>query len=180
MGSFEFLKQYNCLYNKIASAMITNLEFCQAVAKEKKMTFISTGMCTLFDVDKVVEMFRTVNCPFVLMHCVSTYPCDDSECNLLMIKTLQQRYGCHVGYSGHERGLLPSILAVSLGATVVERHITEDRTDYGSDQAASLERKGMELLVRDCNDVYTIFGHGVKHISEKEKEIARKLRYWSA
>lgn len=173
-----FLNDYTLKYNKIASAMLTNIPFLKSVAEEKKHTFISTGMSTYKSIDKAVEIFKKYNCPFTLMHCVSTYPSDDEECNIIMIKTLKERYNCDVGYSGHEKGILPSTLAVSFGARVLERHITLDRTMYGSDQAASLEKRGLEILVRDSHAVQGILGDGKKHISDKEKQIAKKLRYF--
>lgn len=173
-----FLRRYNIPYNKIASTMLTHLPFIEMVAKEGKHTFISTGMSSFKDIDEVVEIFSKHHCPFTLMHCVSTYPSDDNECNIFMIQTLKNRYKCDVGYSGHERGIFPSALAVAFGARVLERHITLDRTMYGSDQAASLEKRGLEILVRDSHAVQGILGDGKKHISDKEKQIAKKLRYF--
>ena len=173
-----FLKQYNLKYNKIASAMLTNIPFLELVAEEQKHTFISTGMITCKDIDKAVKIFRKYDCPFTLMHCVSTYPCPNEDCNILVIKTLKERYKCDVGYSGHEKDVLSSVLAVAAGAVVLERHITLDRAMYGSDHAASLEKRGLELLVRDSRLVGTILGDGKKRITEKEKEIAKKLRYF--
>ena len=177
--SLKFLDRYNSHYSKIASAMITNLEFCREVAKRGKKTFISTGMSTFSDLDKVVSIFEHQDCDYELMHAVSTYPCEDADVNLLAIQTLGERYGCKVGYSGHERGILPTVIAVVLGATSIERHITLDRSSYGSDQAASLEKHGLELLVRDCRSVYEMMGHGDKKILPAEAECARKLRYWA-
>jgi N-acetylneuraminate synthase len=176
--SQKFLSSYNFNYNKIASTMLTNIPFLELVAKEKKHTFISTGMSSFDEIDKAIEIFKNQNCPFTLLHCVSTYPSEDDECNILMVKTLKERYNCDVGYSGHERGVLPSTLSVAFGARVIERHITLDRTMYGSDQAASLEKRGLELLVRDSREVRAILGDGKKTFSEKEKQIAKKLRYF--
>ena len=175
--SQEFLMQYNLPYNKVASAMLTHENLLNVIAKERKHTFISSGMSGVEILDKVVEIFKKHQCPFTLMHCVSTYPSDDEECNISAIKTLQERYGCDVGYSGHERGVLPSILAVVFGARVLERHITLDRTMYGSDQAASLEKRGLELLIRDARRTIDIMGDGEKRITDKEIPIAKKLRY---
>lgn len=175
--SFEFLRQYHLPYNKIASAMLTHEKLLRLMAQEGTHTFISTGMSDWAKIDHAVEIFRQHDCPFTLLHCVSTYPSDDEECNISALKTLQERYQCPVGYSGHERGVLPSVLAVALGATVIERHITLDRTMYGSDQAASLEHRGLELLVRDCRRVAAILGDGDKHITARELPIAQKLRY---
>ena len=112
------------------------------------------------------------------MHTVSTYPTKDIDCNINMIDTLKKKYNCKIGYSGHEVGLLPSILAVTKGATVIERHITLDRSMYGSDQAASLEPEGLRRLVRDIRSIETISGNGVKIFSDEEKAVAKKLRYF--
>jgi len=176
--SQDFLKQFNSKYNKIASALITHEKLLTMVAKEKKHTFISTGMSNWKIIDNAVKLFKDNDCPFSLLHCLSTYPSEDEECNIKLVKTLKERYDCEVGYSGHERGLLPSVLAVAYGATILERHITLDRTMYGSDQAASLEKRGLELLVRDARRVKAILGDGqIKEISGKEASIAKKLRY---
>lgn len=180
LKSLNFLTQYDLKYNKIASAMLTNLAFVEAVAKEGKKTFISTGMCEIENIDAVIDIFRRYKTSYTLLHCVSTYPCDDADCNVLAIQTLGERYKCDVGYSGHEKGVLPSVLAVAEGATVIERHITLDRTSYGSDQSASLEKHGLELLVRDCKDVYKMLGIGNKIFGDKEKAVAKKLRYWES
>lgn len=176
--SQEFLRKYDLPYNKIASAMLTHKGLLNMVAAEGKHTFISTGMSHFDAIDEAVEIFKNYGTPYTLLHCVSTYPCEDHECNLMMIPALGAEYRCPVGYSGHERGILPSVLAVAVGATVIERHITLDRTMYGSDQSASLERRGLELLVRDCRDVWKMLGDGEKRILPKEQECARKLRYW--
>jgi len=177
LSSQEFLKQYDLPYNKVASAMLTYYELLEKIAEEKKHTFISCGMSDFEIVDRALDIFKKHNCPFSLLHCVSTYPSEDEECNIMTIKTMRKKYNCDVGYSGHERGVLPSILAVMLGATVLERHITLDRTMYGSDQAASLEKRGMELMVRDARRVSDVLGDGKKVITEKEISIAKKLRY---
>lgn len=176
--SQDFLKQYNLKYNKIASAMILHWEFVDHVAKEKKLTLVSTGMATLDDIEKAVAIFKRHNCPYVLMHTVSTYPCKDEDCNVFMVKTLKEKFNCRVGYSGHEVGILPSVLAVAEGAEVIERHITLDRAMYGSDQSASLEKRGLEILVRDCREVKSILGTGIKTFSDSEKSVAKKLRYF--
>ncbi len=176
--SQKFLKKYNLKSNKIASAMMTHWDFVEYVAREKKLTFISTGMSTYKDIDRIVKIFDDNKCPYILMHSVSVYPCIDSECNIFMVRRLKERYKCRVGYSGHEVGLLPSILAVAMGAEAIERHITLDRIMYGTDQAASLEARGLEILVRDCRRIKEIIGNGHKTISEKEKITADKLRYF--
>jgi len=176
--SQKMLRKYKSKYNKVASAMLTSIPFLKAVAEEKKHTYISTGMSSLEEIDKAVGIFREQTCPFTLLHCVSTYPCEDADCNLLCMETLKKRYNCEVGYSGHERGILPSVLAVALGATAVERHITLDKKMYGSDQAASVERADLELMIKQIREIPKILGNGIKCVSEKERSIAKKLRYF--
>jgi N-acetylneuraminate synthase len=176
--SLKFLEQYDLKLNKVPSALTTYIPFLEKVAEQGKKTLISTGMCTLQDVDKAVKIFTDHKCPYVLNHCVSTYPSPPEELNLNVIHTLKNRYKCEVGYSGHEVDLLPSILAVALGATYVERHITLDRAMFGTDQAASLEKRGLELLVRDARRIDTLLGSSEKRISPSEKDVAKKQRYW--
>jgi N-acetylneuraminate synthase len=172
------MKNFNCKYNKVASALLGNFEFLNEVASEKKYTFISTGMSVLEEIDKVVDVFKKNNCPFELMHCNSTYPMKNEDACLSMIKVLRDRYNCSVGYSGHEPGRVVSFAACAIGATSLERHITLDRTMYGSDQAASLEIEDMMRLVKDIRGIPKFIGDGKKVISEKEKEIRKKLRYY--
>lgn len=176
--SLTFLSRYNLPYNKVASPMLTNEAFLHRVSIERKLTFISTGMSTYEDISRATQIFYDAQCPFILMHTVSIYPLRDDCSNLLMIKTLRELYGCPVGYSGHEVGLLQAPLAVSLGAIAIERHITLNRAGYGTDQAASVERAGLERLVRDCRLVNAMLGDGVKRILPGEAENAKKLRYW--
>ena len=178
LKSQEFLKKFNLPFNKIASAMITNVPLLEMVASEKKHTFISTAMCNFEDIDKAVKIFRKANCSYTLMHCVGTYPCADEDCNLLMIKTLKERYKCPVGYSSHSPGIFSIPLAVMLGAEAIEVHITLDRSSYGSDQSSSLEERGLELAIRDCVSIDKYLGRGLKDFSDKEKAVAKKLRYW--
>lgn len=176
--SQKFLQQYKLPFNKIASAMLTHIPLLKMVAEEKKPTFISTGMSKFGEIDRAVGIFKDADCPFALLHAVSTYPCADEVCNLSLIPVLKERYGCPVGYSGHEVGILPSVIAVVLGAVVLERHITLDRAMYGSDQAASLEKKGVELLIRDARIVSTLLGDGQKKIIEAELKTQKSLRYF--
>ena len=176
--SLEFLDKYDLPHHKIASAMITHHDFLKEVASRKKHTFISTGMATMMIIEQAVDIFARMGTPYTLMHSVSAYPCPDEECNIGMIPKLLERFSGPVGYSGHEEGLLPSILAVAFGASVIERHITLSRSMYGSDQSASLEKHGLEILVRDCRLVKTYIGNGRKAIGNIEQEVARKLRYW--
>ena len=138
--SQEFLRQYNLKHNKVASAMLTNIELLESIAQEKKPTFISTGMSTIDEIRNAVKIFRKHNCPFELMHTNSSYPMKNEEANLNCIGTLKNEFSCNVGYSGHEAGAtLVCVAAVLLGATSIERHTTLDRSMYGSDHAASLE-----------------------------------------
>jgi N-acetylneuraminate synthase len=175
--SLKFLDQYNLKFNKIASAMIVDLNFLNEVAKRKKHTFISTGMSTKHDIDKAVDVFKKNQCSFELMHCVSTYPMKPEDANLLTINDLKKKYNCKVGYSGHENGVAISLAAFSLGITSLERHITLDRTMYGSDQAASLEFSGMRDLVESIKKMSIAYGEAsIGKITEEEKQIALKLR----
>jgi N-acetylneuraminate synthase len=171
-----FLQRFNLTYNKIASAMIVYDDLLKLVASEKKHTFISTGLSTIDDIDKAVQIFQDVGCPFDLMHCVSTYPMKDEDANLKMINTLRERYNCNVGYSGHEVGLAVSYAATALGVTSLERHITLDRSMYGSDQSASVEPAGFKMLVGAVRKIEQAMGDGIKHILEDEVPIAKKLR----
>ena len=178
--SLEFLKKYDCPYNKIASAMMTNLEFVQAVGNEKKPTLISTAMCNFEDISRMYSRWHAVGHYLItLMHCVGVYPCPESDLNLKMIPVLAQKFNAAVGYSGHEASVSPSVMAVVLGAVAVERHITLDRTMYGSDQAASLEPHGFKSLVDQIRKIPAILGDGIKRITEGEKVVAKKLRYWA-
>jgi N-acetylneuraminate synthase len=174
--SLIFLNEFNCKYNKVASAMIVDQNFLMQVAQQKKYTFISTGMSTMNQIREAVRIFKDFNCPFELMHTVSTYPMPDSDANLLCIPMLKKEFDCDVGYSGHETGLSISYAAVALGATSLERHITIDRTMYGSDQAASIEPHGLRQLVGAVRKIEKALGDGVKKITPGEIEVAKKLR----
>jgi len=176
LESQKFLRQFNCNYNKIASAMLTYEPLLQEVASEKKHAFISTGMSDVKNIDRAVQIFREAGCPFELMHCVSTYPMVDEDANLNCIKTLRDRYGCDVGYSGHEVGLAVSYAAAALGITSLERHITLDRAMYGSDQSASVEPTGLRMLVGAIRKIEQAMGDGKISINEKEIPISKKLR----
>lgn len=176
MDSQKFIRQFNCDYNKIASAMLVSEELLYMVAAEGKYTFISTGMSDVAQIDRAVEIFREAACPFELMHCVSTYPMQDEDANLNCIPSLRDRYQCNVGYSGHEGGLAVSYAAAALGITSLERHITLDRTMYGSDQAASVEPMGLWMLVGAVRKIEKAMGNGVIGITEQQIPIAQKLR----
>lgn len=171
-----FLRKFDLKYNKIASAMIVHEELLREVASEKKHTFISTGMCSLADIEKAVSIFRDADCPFELMHCVSTYPMEDEDANLNCINTLRDRFGCDVGYSGHEVGLAISYGAAAMGITSLERHITLSRAMYGSDQSASIEPAGFRQLVGAVRKIERAMGDGVVGMHTKEMPIAKKLR----
>lgn len=173
----KFLNQFQLAYNKIASAMLTNEELLEEVAKEGKYTFISTGMSSLEEIDHIVDVFRKHQCPFELMHCNSTYPMKEEDANLKVMQTLKERYHVdYVGYSGHETDLLVSICAVAAGASSIERHITLDKTMYGSDQKASIEPYELCKLVHDIRSIEKIMGNGIKVLSEAEEATKRKLR----
>ena len=175
-NSQDFLNQFNCKYNKIASAMIVDEELLLMVAKEGKHTFISTGMSTLEDITNAVAIFRKENCPFELMHCVSTYPMKEENANLNTINTLRDKFDCDVGYSGHEAGLAISYAAATMGITSLERHITLDRSMYGSDQSASIEPAGLRQLVGAVRKIEKAMGDGVIKILDDEIPIAENLR----
>lgn len=173
-----FLRKYNLKYNKIASPMIAHTELLHAVAEERKPTFVSTGMSTYEQIDPAVEIFRHLECPLVLMHCVAEYPAPEEVLNLRCLVELWRRYRCPVGYSGHEVTMIPGVLAAMMGAVAVERHITLDRAMYGSDQAASLEKRGLELLVSYTRTIPIVMGDGQKRITAAEEANAKKLRYY--
>ena len=177
LDSQIFLQQYNLKYNKVASAMLTHTELLKIIASEKKYTFISTGMSTIEQIEKAVIIFRDSNCPFELQHSNSSYPMKIEEANLKCIETLRDKFDCDVGYSGHETtSYLICIIAVMLGATSIERHITLDRSMYGSDQSASLEKAGLERLIRDIKRMDVILGDGIKHVWDSEIPAMKKLR----
>ena len=176
LESQKFLRQFDCKYNKIASAMIVYEDLLREVASEKKHTFISTGMTEFDQIDRAVEIFKEAGCTVELMHCVSTYPMADEDANLNCINTLRDRYKCDVGYSGHEVGLAVSYAAAALGITSLERHITLDRAMYGSDQAASVEPIGLLQLVGAVRKIEKAMGDGKIRMNDKEVPIAKKLR----
>lgn len=172
-----FLRKYNLKHNKVASAMITNRKLLEVIAEEKKYTFISTGMSTIDEIREAIQIFKKHNCPFELQHSNSTYPMKIEEANLRCIETLRKEFDCNVGYSGHEVvGYIVCIAAVMLGATSIERHITLDRSMYGSDQAASLEPIGWIRLVRDIRTIDKILGDGIKKVWPSEVPVMKKLR----
>ena len=172
-----FLQKFNCTFNKVASTMLGHIPLLKLIASEKKKTFISTGMSTIEEIDAVVEIFKSANCPFELMHCNSTYPMNEEDANLLCIPMLIKRYGVKVGYSGHESSLLKvCAAAVALGATSIERHVTLDRAMYGSDQAASIEANSLRNFAASVRAIPAILGTGIKTLTEKEVLARNKLR----
>lgn len=172
-----FLREYDLNHNKIASAMLVNYELLETVAEEKKHTFIGTGMSTLEEIKKAVEIFKKFECPFELLHSNSSYPMKPEEANLRCIQTLKNEFNCDIGYSGHESGsYLICVTAVLMGATSIERHITLDRTMYGSDHAASLEREGLSRMVRDIRQLDIILGDGIKKVWPSEIPKLKRLR----
>jgi N-acetylneuraminate synthase len=177
IDSQYFLREFPVAFNKVASAMLGNWPLLREIASERKKTFISTGMASIEEIDEVVNLFVKSNCPFELMHCNSTYPMKDEDANLLCIPMLRNRYKCNVGYSGHESGLIKvCIVAATLGATSIERHITLDRAMYGSDQAASISAEALRSFVGAVRAVSSILGSGNKKITDEELIIRKKLR----
>ncbi len=177
LKSVKFLERYNLKFNKIASAMIVDEKLLVEVAKQKRHTFISTGMSSLSNIEKAINIFKKYDCSFELMHCISTYPMKTKDANLKTISALKDKFNCPVGYSGHENGLAVSYAAASMGISSLERHITLDRTMYGSDQAASIEPNGLRVLVQVVRKIEEALGEEkIGHITKEEAEIAKKLR----
>lgn len=175
MDSIEFLKKYNLSYNKIPSPRLGHLSLLKEVANQKKYTYIATGMSTIDEIQNAVDIFLERECPFEIMHCNSTYPCPDEDLNLKGIETLRNIFKCKVGYSGHSPGILDGIIATVFGATSIEKHITLDRTMYGSDQPSSLEIHGFKKMVEYIEYTIKALGNGEKTITEAEMIIRNKL-----
>ena len=173
-ASVDFIEQFNVPCYKIASASLTDDNLLKYIKSKNKPILLSTGMSSLFQIDHAIRILGEDN--LVLYHTTSTYPTDLNEINLNVIKELKERYSCPIGYSGHERGVMPSVLAVAYGAVSVERHITLDRTMFGSDQVASLEPQGLYRLVRDIRQVPVVSGDGVKKVYNSELNKKKKLR----
>jgi N-acetylneuraminate synthase len=177
LDSQDFISSFNVSFNKVASPMLGHKPLLKKIASEGKMTYISTGMSTLEEIEEVVKLFRDKNCPFELMHCNSTYPMKEEDANLACIPMLREKFACNVGYSGHESSLIKvCVAAVALGATSIERHITLDRTMYGSDQAASIEAASLEQFVRSVRVIPSVIGTGKKILNESELAARNKLR----
>lgn len=172
--SVDFIEQFDTPCYKIASASLTDDNLLKYVRKTGKPIFLATGMSTMEQIQHAVDVLGEDN--LIIYHCTSTYPTELQEINLRVIETLREKYNCPIGFSGHEKGILPSIMSAMLGANAVERHITTDRTLWGSDQAASLERDGINRVVRDIHQLKWILGDGVKKVYDSEKPIIKKLR----
>ena len=178
INSFKFLKEFKTKYNKVASAMLTNLELIKLIAKERKLTFISTGMSKMKDINRAIKIFKQSKCDFVIMHCVSTYPCPDKDLNLNIISTFKKNFNCKIGYSGHESSVSPSIAAWFLGADYIERHITLDRAMFGTDQSASLSEPGIRELTSILFKAPVMLGREKRIMSKDEKKLIKKFKYW--
>ena len=176
MPSLDFILEYDIPFIKIPSAKLTEKELLMAAVKSGKPIMLSTGMSTLEEIDEAVEILKSNNANFLLLHCNSVYPATNEELNVSCIKTLVERYNCPVGYSGHEYDLEPSVFASVLGAKVVERHVTLSHDLWGTDQKASLEVSAMDLLRKRLKDVDVVLGDGKKIITEREKAVREKLR----
>lgn len=177
MPSLEFIKRYEIPFLKIPSALITHTEYLKKVKEFKDKgipLFVSTGMSDMKRVKKVVDFLGNDN--LIIMHAVGTYPVRHEDVNLNVIKSYKEQFNCPIGYSGHEVGLQVSLAAVALGANVIERHITLDRSMWGTDQAASVETQGIIRLMRDIRIIEKSFGTGVKRIMDSEESVIKKLR----
>lgn len=175
-NSLNFIKNYDVTFMKIPSCKLTDLELVKEAAKTGLPLLLSTGMSTVEEVDAAVDVVRKYSSNFLLMHTNSSYPSKDSECNLRCLVTLRERYQCPVGYSGHELGLEPTVMAAVLGAKVFERHITIDQKLWGTDQSASVSPTGMDMLYKRIRDVNEILGDGVKRVFDSEVPVRKKLR----
>jgi len=185
MDSVEFLEQYDLPFVKIPSALLTDYELIRECSQRFSKLVLSTGMSTIGEIDKAVKSMgcevgnydsQMRRCEFALLHCNSTYPAPVDELNLSCISTLRKRYGCEVGYSGHEYGLTTTISSLCFGATIIERHITLDKSTWGTDQMASVEPHGLIKLVRGIRELESAIGDGKKVVTDGEKPVRDKLR----
>ena len=173
-ASVDFIEKFNVPCYKIASASLTDDNLLKYTKSKGKPILLSTGMSTMEEIRHAVSILGEDN--LVIYHCTSTYPSDTGEMNLRVIPEFKKEFSCPIGYSGHERGITPSVIAVVMGANSIERHITNDRTNWGSDQAASLETAGLYHMVRDIRQVPILLGDGVKVVYDRELPIIEKLR----
>ena len=178
LDSLDFLNQYDLPFIKIPSALLTDLELIKKTTETGKKIIISTGMSTLDEVDAAVNTILDTNnnASYAVLHCNSSYPAPNDDLNLKCIETLKNRYNCEVGYSGHEFGLTTTIASICMGASIIERHITLDRTMWGTDQMCSVEPQGLIKLVRGIHELNRALGDGKKVVTETEKPIRDKLR----
>ena len=192
LDSLNFLAQYDIPFIKIPSAMITNEDLMFASKRTGKKVIISTGMSTFSEIERAISILKLpgdtsetlrpfhltekADNNFAVLHCNSTYPAPLNELNLSAIKTLKDRFKCEVGYSGHEFRLGTSVAAIYLGATIIERHITLDRTMWGTDQLSSVEPQGLIKLVKGIRELEESFGDGKIKVTESEKPVRKKLR----
>ena len=175
--SMEFILGYDVPFIKIPSAKLTEYEFLKMAARSGRPLVLSTGMSTIEEIDEAVAILENnSNGDYVLMHTNSTYPTPMEELNLLTIDSLRKRYNCIIGYSGHEYDLEPTVVAVTLGAKMVERHVTLDHGMWGSDHFASLEFNAMDMLYKRIKNISVYLGDGIKKVSQKETEVRKKLR----
>lgn len=174
--SLEFLSNYDLPFIKIPSAKLTEKELIIKACQTGRPIILSTGMSTIEEIDAVVEVLEKYSSQYVLMHTNSAYPAPLEELNIKCIQTLQERYKCVVGYSGHEYDLEPTVFAAVLGAKVIERHITVDHSMWGTDQSSSLEVTGADILCRRIRNINIILGNGIKKVTETEIPIRKKLR----
>jgi len=176
MDSLSFLMNYDLPFIKVPSAMLTNEELMRGCASTGMKVIFSTGMSTLEETDTAVQWMRDEDAEFALLHCNSTYPSPLEDLNLRCIQTLRRRYDCEVGYSGHEFRLGTTVASVYLGATILERHITLDRTMWGSDHLASVEPQGLIKLVKGVRELEVALGDGIKRVTDGELSVRKKLR----
>jgi sialic acid synthase SpsE len=172
--SVAFLERFDPPCHKVASACLTDDELLGCIRRTGRPVVLATGMSTLDEIDHAMEALGGAE--VVLLHSTSSYPAREEELNLDVIASLRQRYDAPIGYSGHEVGVVPSVIAACLGAVMVERHVTLDRAAWGSDQAASLEPRGLELLVRYIRSVPVVRGDGIKVVYESERSVRDRLR----
>lgn len=176
--SLEFLESFNLPYHKIASALNTHHDFIRAVASTNRPIVISAGMASLNEISSFVKILKDSNSDFTVLHTVSTYPAREEDLNLAFMSKLREQFDVPVGYSGHESSITPSLVAAVLGAEIIERHITLDRSMWGTDHAASLEEDGLRRLISMIRKVPITVGDGAREVLEEERVIASKMRYW--
>jgi len=172
--SVDFMETFSPICYKVPSASLTDLNLLKKIKTTNRPIILSTGMSTFEQIRKSVEVTGLEN--LIITHSTSSYPCDPAELNLKMIETLKQNFDCPIGYSGHEVGLITSVVAVALGASLIERHFTLDRAMWGSDQSASVEPGGFRRLVKYIRVTEMALGDGVKRVYESEQSSLKKLR----